>query len=187
MRPVHRRPAPYPPFVGGDGSIVDDQQRGVPSEATIIVCGHSDCGAMKGVLDPGSVERLPHVENWLDFADPTRRIVKARCQDLEPKARLTVAVQENVLVQLDHLRKHPAVAASLAWGNLSLYGWVYAIESGMVFIYDPRSAQFHAIDRELPTAALESRVRPVQNEQEPTTKSPKGGHDSGTCRATGTH
>ena len=57
-------------------------------------------------------------------------------------ASLTTAVEENVLVQLDHLRTHPSVAVALARGEVNLYGWVYRIETGEVFAYDSTVSRF---------------------------------------------
>lgn len=55
---------------------------------------------------------------------------------------LTATVQENVLVQLENLRTLPAVAARLASGDLHLHGWVYELETGEVFAWNPSVDQF---------------------------------------------
>lgn len=123
----------------------------------IIVCGHSHCGAMKALLHPEDVEDLPAVANWLSHAETTRRIIKENYADLGDKARLTAAIEENVLVQLENLRTHPAVAARLAKGELHLHGWVYKIETGEVFNYDPVQGQFLSLT-ENRTAAVTSRT-----------------------------
>lgn len=60
---------------------------------------------------------------------------------------MTATVEENVLVQLENLRTHPAVAAAVARGDLSLHGWVYKFESGQVFAYDPSSGQFLTLEQ----------------------------------------
>lgn len=123
----------------------------------IIVCGHSHCGAMKALLHPEDVEDLPAVASWLSHAETTRRIIKENYTDLGDKARLTAAIEENVLVQLENLRTHPAVAARLAKGELHLHGWVYKIESGEVFNYDPVHGQFVSLTETDKTAAVTSR------------------------------
>jgi carbonic anhydrase len=108
----------------------------------VIVCGHSHCGAMKGLLDPGAVAALPAVAGWLAHAETTRRIVRQNYRDLDPDRLLTLTVEENVLVQLENIRTLPAVAARLRKGDLHLHGWVYKIETGEVFAYDPGPGQF---------------------------------------------
>jgi len=108
----------------------------------IIVCGHSLCGAMKGLLDPAMVADLPAVSSWLDHANPTRRIMRDNYAHLEGDDLWSATVEENVLVQLEHLRTLPAVAARLAKGDLKMHGWVYKIETGGVFAFDPIISQF---------------------------------------------
>jgi carbonic anhydrase len=107
----------------------------------IIVCGHSHCGAMKALLEPENPS-LPAVARWLRHAESTRRIMAQNYADLTGGARLTATVEENVLVQLENLRTHPAVAAALSRKALHLHGWVYKIETGEVFAFDPTREQF---------------------------------------------
>lgn len=123
----------------------------------IIVCGHSHCGAMKGLLHPEDLKDLPAVASWLSHAETTRLIIKENYPDLSDKARLTTAIEENVLVQLENLRTHPAVAARLAKGELHLHGWVYKIETGEVFNYDPEQGQFTSITDANKSASVTSR------------------------------
>ena len=108
----------------------------------IIVCGHTHCGAMKGLLDPGQVAALPAVAAWLGHAAATRNIVRDNYGHLDGDRLLTATVEENVLVQLENLRTLPAVASRLVRGDLRLHGWVYKIETGEVFAYDPVGCAF---------------------------------------------
>jgi carbonic anhydrase len=108
----------------------------------VIVCGHTHCGAIQALLDPKSVERLPLVKRWLAQAERVRTIVDERYANLDPDARLAAAVGENVLVQLENLREFPFVAERLESGKLQMTGWVYKIESGEVFAFEPSVAQF---------------------------------------------
>src|SRR6185503_1793507 len=54
----------------------------------IVVCGHSHCGAMKGVLNPASVAEMPAVAEWLKHAEATRRIIRAKYSQLADEALL---------------------------------------------------------------------------------------------------
>ncbi len=108
----------------------------------IIICGHSHCGAMHAVNHMDSVKELPAVAAWLGHADATRAIIKQNYKHLEGDALLMATVQENVLVQLDHLRTLPPVAAGLASKNLKLHAWVYKLQTGEVFAYDRDEGQF---------------------------------------------
>lgn len=108
----------------------------------IIVCGHSHCGAVRALLEPDVAAGLPALRAWLAHAEETRRIVDERYCELPADRRLVAAVEENVLVQLEHLQTHPSVAERLADGRLALHGWVYKIETAEVFAYQREAGQF---------------------------------------------
>src|SRR3972149_5422535 len=82
---------------------------GVPN---IIICGHSGCGAMAGLLNPEQLRGMPRVAEWLKHAAVVCESLAAAGQLDAPDA-LQRAVEANVIVQLHHLRSHPAVAAKL--------------------------------------------------------------------------
>ena len=56
--------------------------------------------------------------------------------------RWQAAVEENVIVQLEHLKTHPTVAAGLASAALAIYGWVFDLYSGSVASFDPSCGEF---------------------------------------------
>ena len=112
----------------------------------IIVCGHTHCGAMRGLLNPKSLGELPLLRRWLRYGQATSQIIRENYSHLRGSALLTATAQENVLVQLQHLKTFPVVAARLARGDLHLHGWMYKIETGDVFHYDPREKQFVLIE-----------------------------------------
>jgi len=128
----------------------------------IVICGHSHCGAMGGLLDPDSLQDMPAVKAYLEHAEATRRIVKENYQHLtDPVKRLTLTVEENVLVQLESLRTHPSVAAAVGRGELKLHGWVYKFETGDVFAYNPEKNAFLPIDDVSPAASATDRTLPA--------------------------
>jgi carbonic anhydrase len=112
----------------------------------IIICGHTDCGAMHGVMKPEKVQKLPTVAAWLRHGDLAREIVRQKYPDLKPEDTLPVLTQYNVVAQLDHLRTHPSVAARVATGKLEVHGWYYHIESGVVEAYDAEQGRFVTLD-----------------------------------------
>ncbi|MCC6811786.1 MAG: carbonic anhydrase [Deltaproteobacteria bacterium] len=108
----------------------------------IVICGHSHCGAVKALLDPSSLDELPMMRQWLTHADATAQIIKESYGHLAGDAKVSAAVAENVLTQLENLRTHPSVRAKTARGELNLHGWVYKFETGEVFAYDHEQGQF---------------------------------------------
>jgi carbonic anhydrase len=126
---------PYPEAVGGVSATIE-YAVGVLGVEDVIVCGHTDCGVMKGVLNPAAVADLPAVSAWLEHVHPAREA--AGSDDL-------LAVTEaNVVRQLENLRTHPAVAHRLELGDLAVHGWVYHIAEGAVTSYDPAASRFVA-------------------------------------------
>ena len=108
----------------------------------IIVCGHSHCGAMKGLLTPSVVENLPAMKAWLQNAETTKRVIFDHYKHLEGHALLMAAIEENVLMQIEQLKTHPSVITRLARRELRIHGWVYKFETGKVFKYEEASGQF---------------------------------------------
>lgn len=142
---------PYGASAGGEAGTIEFAIKGLGIR-DIIVCGHSHCGAMKALLEPELTQELPALRQWLTNAEATRQIMREKYADREGRGQLMTAIEENVLVQLENLRTHPAVAARLAQGELNLHGWVYKLETGEVFHYDSESGQF------LPVGAASSTV-----------------------------
>lgn len=133
-----------PPFGssnGGEAPTIEFAVAGLEVH-DIIICGHSDCGAMKALLQPDKYEDLSSLAEWLEYAAATRLILREKYPDLDGQELLDAAVEENVLMQLENLRTHPTVAAKLATGQLKLHAWVYDIASGEVLVYNPHSGQF---------------------------------------------
>jgi carbonic anhydrase len=112
----------------------------------IVVCGHSDCGAMKGVLHPEAVKSLPTVASWLRYGDAARKVTLDNYQGLSEPEQLEVLIRENILAQLDNLKTQPAVASRLSRGEVSLQGWHYRIGTGEVTAYDCQENKFLPID-----------------------------------------
>lgn len=108
----------------------------------IIVCGHTKCGAMKGLLDPDALKEMPATAAWLRHAEATAAIMRENYGHLEGDALWTACAEENVLVQLEHLHSLPVIASRLSRGKVNLHGWMYKIETGQVFAFDPSQRQF---------------------------------------------
>jgi carbonic anhydrase len=133
-----------PPFGagrGGEAATVEYAVAGL-GVGHVVVCGHTGCGAMRALLDPQSLDDLPETARWLRHAEATRRIARAGPRPLGTAALWDALVEVNVLVQLEHLRTHPAVAAALAQGGLKLYGWVFDLRTGEVRNFDQARGAF---------------------------------------------
>lgn len=135
---------PHGASQGGEGATIEFAVAGLGVK-DIVICGHSHCGALKGLLKPETLKDLPATAKWLEHTESTRRIMRDKYADRTGAAQLTTAIEENVLVQLKNLRTHPSVASKLACGKIKLHAWVYKFETGQVFAYDPKSEQFNPV------------------------------------------
>jgi carbonic anhydrase len=112
----------------------------------VIICGHSDCGAIKGLLNPETLVDLPSVRGWLKHAEATRGAIShLHGADKVGEAHLTAAIEANVKLQLAHLRTYPAVGDAEARGDLSLHGWFYRFETGDVNALDEETGAFVSV------------------------------------------
>jgi carbonic anhydrase len=112
----------------------------------IIVCGHSDCGAVKAMA-AGEVPE-PGLRNWLNSGHP------GQPQDfLEPAAEDWPEIEHhshwNVLAQVEHLRQYPCVRKALVEGRLQLHGWWFDLHNAEVQVYVAEEKRFCVLDEEV--------------------------------------
>ena len=109
----------------------------------IIVCGHSDCGAMKALATDADLTSMPNVAAWLRHSHAAQKVVRDNYPaDLSPAEKLRNTALENIVVQLAHLRTHPSVASGIARGEISLHGWYVDIHAGQVLGLDGDTGRF---------------------------------------------
>jgi len=114
---------------------------------SVVVCGHSECGAMKAALSRKPMPNTPNLAKWLHHSAPA---VFRLDQEgpLDPRLNLCDQLaQLNVLVQLEHLASYPIVRERIADGSLHLSGWWFDIAKGDMFVYQREERRFEIIDR----------------------------------------
>lgn len=108
----------------------------------IVICGHTQCGAIDAIMHPERIAHLPLTSRWVKESASIPALIAERYGNLEGEALMNAAVEENVLLQLENLRTFDFVAEKLDNGSLSVSGWVFHIATGAIFDYDPESEQF---------------------------------------------
>jgi carbonic anhydrase len=126
----------------------------------VIVCGHTDCGAMKGILHPELLGDMPSVRSWLAHGEVARMMVKENYPNLTGDQQLEALIQENAVAQLEHLHTYPSIAARLARGRIQLHAWIYNIKTGGVQAWDSAAHTWVPIEQYTPVRVA-SRMRPV--------------------------
>jgi len=151
---------PYGAANGGEGAAMEYALTALGIDQ-VIVCGHSHCGAIKGLLHLNSLqEKLPLVYDWLKHAEATRRLMVDNYGHLEGEELIEMAVAENVLTQLENLQTYPVIHSRLHQGTLALHGWIYSIERGEVLAYDGVLHEFVPPQSRLPSPEPEYTLHP---------------------------
>ena len=107
-----------------------------------ILCGHSDCGALKAALKRTELEKMPKARRWLSHVEAAF----SQRQPLNPAdgeyAELASLIRGNVVAQMLNLRAQPSVARAVVEGRLTVHGWYYDILSGRIEQYDEQMRRF---------------------------------------------
>jgi carbonic anhydrase len=147
----------YGEMLGGVSAVIEFAVAALGVRHAVI-CGHTDCGAMKALLDPASTAKMPSVRNWLTNATTALAVANTLHQHDVPttgqahgarglisqkeRPLIDVLTEQNVLLQIQHLKTHPSVATAITLGNLTISGWIYDIASGNVRISENNDLTF---------------------------------------------
>ncbi|MGR3886363.1 carbonic anhydrase [Pseudomonas sp. 1152_12] len=130
----------YGPEPGGVSASVEYAVAAL-QVSDIVICGHSDCGAMTAIATCKCLDHMPAVAGWLRYADSGRVVNEAR-KHVDQPAKVASMVRENVIAQLANIQTHPSVRLALEEKRVTLHGWVYDIESGCIQAFDGRTGKF---------------------------------------------
>ncbi len=147
MRNIGNLVPAYGEMLGGVSAVIEFAVQGLKVQH-VAICGHSDCGAMKALLHPQSTATMPTVASWLTNAKAALAVSQSLHQRAEWRRDLLgLLTEQNVLLQMQHLRTHPSVASAMAMGELTLSGWVYDIGRGEVRIAEGSDQTFTPVDK----------------------------------------
>lgn len=114
--------------------------------SNIIVCGHSECGAMIAITRGLESLNQRHIASWLKHGENSLRRVQEGLK-LNPALTLHNQVsQVNVLQQMDHIASHPFLMERIKKKQLRIHGWWFDIARAEVYCYEPHMGQFVVID-----------------------------------------
>lgn len=147
---------PYGSVYGGEAATIEYSIE-VLGIRDIVICGHSQCGAIQALVGGASTENLPAVRAWCQHAEAARRIVQHKYPHVPQSELGPVAAKENVLVQVNNLSTHPSVAARLSSHELRIYGWYYDIGEGQVWQYEDAAGRYERLNGE----AFAARPMPI--------------------------
>lgn len=145
----------YSPHPGGVSATVE-YAVAVLGVTDIVICGHSDCGAMTAVAKCKCMDHLPAVAGWLEHAESAKVINESRTHASEAD-KVSSMVRENVIAQLANIQTHPSVRLAQDKGQLNLHGWVYDIETGSIDALDADHRTFRSLAKHPDTCAVHGR------------------------------
>lgn len=139
------------PCCGEDGHSSADESEAAAIEfavlnlnvSHIIVCGHSECGAMHAILRGRDTIAPPHLRAWLRHGEPSLGLIDSNKSDLTPVNQLS---QLNVLQQIEHLKSYPLVQERVNEGKLTLHAWWFELAGASVYAFDEKLGKFVMID-----------------------------------------
>jgi carbonic anhydrase len=144
------------PPCGKDGFSSSDESEAAAIEfsvlslnvSSIIVCGHSECGAMHALTNDREKVQMPNLKSWLRHGD---RAVEQLQNGMTLNPSLTKVnqlSQLNVLLQIENIKTYPVVRKRLDNGTLSIQGWWFDITRADVYAYETELNKFVLIDEE---------------------------------------
>jgi carbonic anhydrase len=133
-----------PPYIQSEPGVTAVLEFAIHELAVqhLIVCGHTDCGGVRGLETTTDLVVNPALSRWLSHLRPAEQHVDYSRRELTHEERHRAIVEQHVLNQLANLRSFPFVRVAESAGQLALHGWVYYLESHQVGYYDPESARF---------------------------------------------
>lgn len=114
--------------------------------SNLIVCGHSECGAMRALLDQSMVEEMPNLAEWLTDGKMTLARLQQDNHCPPNLAKHNRLSQLNVLQQIENLKTYPIVQQKLQEGSLRLHGWWFELSQAEVYAFEEEEDKFILID-----------------------------------------
>ena len=102
----------------------------------VILCGHSDCGAIKAAIDRTGLDKLPKANRWLQHVEAAFSHRQPLKPEDGPHAELCSVIRGNVVAQLGNLKAQPSVSRAMSEGRLKVFGWYYDILTGEIEQFD---------------------------------------------------
>lgn len=141
------------PSTSRDGVLTDESEVAAMEFALtqlkvrhIIICGHSDCGAMKALCMGKEKLPMPYLRSWLRHGEEALDRVRSKKQGLALPEEVNAVSKQNVLLQMEHLKSYPQVAQAIQSENLMLHGLWFDIQNTDVYYASLEDPIFRVID-----------------------------------------
>ena len=113
----------------------------------IIICGHTQCGAIEALHKGVDKHTFIHTEKWLSLGQKAKELaILDLGKDANKEALLRLTEKLSIVTQIENLLSYPFIKEKLEKGTLNVYGWIYDIHTGSIEYYDPDELVFKRLD-----------------------------------------
>jgi carbonic anhydrase len=130
-------PPPVDSAAPGEGAAIE-YAVGVLGVRNIVVCGHSQCGAVKAAKSGHVPDELASLKRWLESAPLSSG-------DLSAHHELDEASRAVVVRQIDNVKQYALVRERIAAGDVQLHAWFYDVGQAELFEWNEGAGVFEVL------------------------------------------
>lgn len=112
----------------------------------IVICGHSNCGAMQALVNDRNRVQTPELKNWLRLGEGALDRFRGGFTLNSALTEDDQLSQVNVLAQMEHVKSYPEVKKRIDQGELYVHGWWFDLQNADVYSYSQDQGQFVLLD-----------------------------------------
>jgi carbonic anhydrase len=113
----------------------------------IIICGHTQCGAIYTIYSDLDRSTFPYLSSWLTQGEKLKIHIDETYGKFDSREMLLrTAEKASVQLQLENLLTYPFVQEKVEDGSLKIDGWIYDIQTGRLSYYDEEEGIFKSIE-----------------------------------------
>jgi len=115
----------------------------------IIICGHTECGAIAALYDGVEDKPFIHTKKWLTLGEKAKSLAKLTIdKDASKEKLLRLTEKLSVVFQIENLLTYPYVKKGVDEGSIHIHAWIYDIHNGEIKYYDPDESTFKVLKRD---------------------------------------
>jgi carbonic anhydrase len=137
---------PNPKLIGGSVLAAAEFSILRLNVSHIIVCGHSECGAMQTLLAENPPNDTPYLKSWLTYGEPALKKLKQETAFDSKLSRVNQLSQFNVLQQIEHLKSHSFIRKQVEENKVQIHGWWFDIAKADVYAFEKDAGKFKLIE-----------------------------------------
>jgi len=123
----------------------------------IVVCGHTRCGALKGVFHGIDPKEFPSVAKWVEPIG----VERAKHPHIDDPEEF---VKVHVVEQARNLLSYPIVRKKIREGQVKVHCWIYDVQSGEFLEWTGKDFEFVPVGPESLHGNIQALLSPTQSD-----------------------